>query len=208
MNDMQALRAGSESENRASSPAGRPTPLEIILGGRRAAGCAEEPGQTGEKTRSVATEQLEFLSVRISGENYGIDIMAIREVIKPRRVTEIPWTTSPVRGVISLRGAMVPVLAMAERLGVEPLPSGGRERVVVVRSSFGPVGLQVDQVGQVGRVPQSGIHPVSPVPEGDAGQGFAVGMAYPDGRGITLLDVERLADLRGCVLNRDREWTT
>lgn len=201
---MQALRAEAVSENRASSRTGRPTPLEIILAGRRAAGCVEEPCLLADELRMVEVEQLELLCFRISRDSYGIDIMAIREVIKPRRVTEIPWTPSHVRGVVSLRGTMVPVLAMVERLGKEPAPPTGRERVVVVKSAFGLVGLQVDQVGQVSRVPRSAI---IPPPEGSAARGFVSGVARSDGSGILILDVERLADL-GVLANQDREWTT
>lgn len=204
---MQGARADSTSENRASTLAGCPTPLEIILAGRRAAGCADEPHQPAEQQRTAASELLEFLCVLISGESYGIDIMAIREVIKPLRVTEIPWTRSHVRGVISLRGTMVPVLALAERLGGESVPASARERVVVVKGSRGLVGLQVDQAGQVTRVPRSCIQP-APIPEGGAGQGVVGGIALPDGRSIMLLDVERIADLGGCVMNQEQEWTT
>jgi purine-binding chemotaxis protein CheW len=161
-----------------------------------------------EQQRTAAVEQLEFLSVRISGGEYGIDIMAIREVIKARRVTEIPWTPSHVRGVISLRGAMVPVLAMAELLGAESVPSSGRERVVVVRSACGLVGLQVEQVGQVGRLPRSHMQPAPPVPDGAVVHGVGGCIQWPDGRRIILLDVERIADLKGCVVNQEQEWTT
>lgn len=198
MNSMQVSRA---EEHRAPSPARRPTPLEIILEGRRAAACLEESYPPAGGVPGAEAEQLEFLCVRVSRESYAIDIMAIREVIRPRRVTEIPWTSSPVRGVISLRGTMVPVLAMVQRLELEPLPLAGRERVVVVRNAFGLVGLQVDQVGQVGRVPRSAIQPPSLHP-GSVGRSFVSGVVRQGRQGIILLDVERVADLGGCVLNQ------
>jgi purine-binding chemotaxis protein CheW len=189
--------------NQASPHDTRPSPLEIILGGRRAAGCQWGLHLPGDEQRTTAAGQVAVLCLRISGENYGIDIMRIREVIKPRRVTEIPWTSSHVCGVISLRGTMVPVLDMSERLGVEPTPPTGRERVVVVKSASGLTGLRVDQVGQVIRIAKNDIQP-PPLPKGPSDQGFVSGIARFDDRRIFLLNNMRVADMgAGYVVPQD-----
>lgn len=194
--------------NQASPRDTRPSPLEIILAGRRAAGCQWGLHLPGDEQRTTASGQVEVLCIRISQENYGIDIMRIREVIKPRRVTEIPWTSSHVCGVISLRGTMVPVLDMSKRLGVEPTPPTGRERVIVVKSASGLTGLQVDQVGQVIRIAKNGIQPPS-FPVGPRDQGFVSGVARFDGRRIFLLNDERVADRgAGYVVPQDSAGIT
>ena len=199
--------SGMDDRTAVPPPSGRgasPAPLELILAGRRAAACTGAAGTPGDDRRRATSEQLDLLRVVICRENYGIDIMAIREVITPRRVTEIPWTPAHVLGVISLRGSMVPVLGMAQRLGMEVSQAGGRERVVVVRCSRGLVGLQVDQVGQIVRVARRNILPSCFPPDGRGGE-FISGVVCLDDLRIGLLDVERVADL-GDLISQDREW--
>lgn len=198
--------SGTDDRAATSPPGHGPSyaPLELVLAGRRAAGCQGGPGTTPDDRLRATSEQLEMLRVDICRECYGIDIMAIREVIKPRRVTEIPWTPAHVLGVISLRGSMVPVVGMAQRLGMEPSHGAGSERVVVVRCSRGLVGLQVEQVGQVVRVARRNIQPPC-FPPGKRGPEFVSGIAHLDGLAIGLLDVERVADLDD-LINQDREY--
>jgi purine-binding chemotaxis protein CheW len=89
----------------------------------------------------------------------GIQISRIQEILRPQPVTPVPLTSSVIRGLMSLRGQIVPVINLAERLGVQ-LADGGVEAFnVLIRTPDGPVSLLVDRVGDVVEVPPECFEP-------------------------------------------------
>jgi purine-binding chemotaxis protein CheW len=79
----------------------------------------------------------------------GIEISLIQEILRPQPVTPVPLASSVILGLMSLRGQIVPVINLAERLGVQ-LQDGGAEAFnVLIRTPDGPVSLVVDRVGDV-----------------------------------------------------------
>jgi purine-binding chemotaxis protein CheW len=79
----------------------------------------------------------------------GIEISRIQEILRPQPVTPVPLASSAILGLMSLRGQIVPVINLAERLGVA-LQHGGTEAFnVLIRAEDGPVSLLVDRVGDV-----------------------------------------------------------
>src|SRR5450631_1237560 len=92
-------------------------PLATILAGREAAGCGEnQPFESEDQTAIKQSNYQEFLCFKVSDEVYGVDIMDIKELIKPREVTEVPRAPSFVSGIISLRGVIIPIIDMLDRL--------------------------------------------------------------------------------------------
>jgi purine-binding chemotaxis protein CheW len=89
----------------------------------------------------------------------GIQINRIQEILRPQPVTPVPLTSSVILGLMSLRGQIVPVINLAERLGVQ-LQTGSAEAFnVLIRTSDGPVSLLVDRVGDVVEVPSEAFEP-------------------------------------------------
>lgn len=89
----------------------------------------------------------------------GIQISRIQEILRPQPVTPVPLTSSVILGLMSLRGQIVPVINLAERLGVQ-LHDGGAEAFnVLIRTPDGPVSLLVDRVGDVVEVPADAFEP-------------------------------------------------
>lgn len=89
----------------------------------------------------------------------GIQISRIQEILRPQPVTPVPLTSSVITGLMSLRGQIVPVINLAERLGVQ-LADGGVEAFnVLIRTPDGPVSLLVDRVGDVVEVPPEAFEP-------------------------------------------------
>jgi purine-binding chemotaxis protein CheW len=174
------------------------SPLERILEGRAEAGCDEvQQDDTYDQVTPAETDFEEFLCIRVSDETYGIAIMQIKEIITPRLVTEVPRVPAFVRGVISLRGIIIPVIDLVARLGLSPAASTGRERVVVVKSgaddSF--TGLLVDQVTHVARVASSRIED-APATLDEIDRNFVRGMGRADNHLIPLLNIEGIADIQ------------
>ena len=172
-------------------------PLEIILAGREAAGCGKgpQPG-TGQEIQEADVAGYEkFLSVRVADETYGINIMQIKEIIKPRQVTEVPYSPSYVCGVISLRGVIIPVLDMTRRLGLKRETRGARERVVVVKYSAGLCGLLVDQVIQFDRIARDDFELAPAVTDGiDRIFVSSIGRIGP--RMIIILNLDRIVEIQ------------
>ena len=180
------------------TPACRPhlrDPLEVILAGREAAGCEEDlPLASGGQSETVVNEYQEYLCFRVSDEIYGINIMDIKEIIKPREVTEVPRAPSFVSGIISLRGIIIPIIDMLDRLGLPRETVTGRERVIVVRHGEAFSGLLVDEIIQVVHITKDCFEAAPAVLEG-IDRDFVNGIGRADGRMIILLNLENIADI-------------
>lgn len=170
-------------------------PLDVIVAGRLAAGCEEEQMlEPGAETPADVEEYLEYLSFRVSDETYGINIMDIKEIIKPREVTEVPRAPAFVSGVISLRGIIIPIIDMRERLGLSRETVTGRERVIVVRHGESFSGLHVDEIIQVVKIAAECLEAAPAVLDG-IDRDFVNGIGRAQGRMIILLNLENVADI-------------
>lgn len=113
--------------------------------------------QGDEETLQTAEEELEVITFRLDNEEYGIDINLVKEVIKTREITVVPRAPKDILGIISIRGAIVSVMNLRGRLGL-PVKDDG-ERILIVKDGAGLLGLLVDSVRHVVRLPQSRIEP-------------------------------------------------
>lgn len=181
---------------RAISPARRFDPLAVILAGRASAEIAEKTLDKDDSDTVKATVEKdfeEFLCFMLADEEYGVNIMEIKEIIKPRELTEVPRTPEFVDGVLSLRGVIVPVIAMRSRLSMPPAGDRSAERVVIVRCGDGLTGLRVDRITGVVRIADSSRESTPGVLEGTA-RDFVSGIGRSDGRMIIILDVDSVMD--------------
>ncbi len=170
-------------------------PLEIIMAGRIASGCdAEAPLVEEDVIQTVIEDYLEFLIFRVSSEIYGINIMDIKEIIKPREVTEVPRAPAFVTGILSLRGTIISIIDMRLRLSLIREQTTGKERVVVIKNAENYCGLLVDEVIQVVRVPNEAVEPSPAVLEG-IDRDFVFGIGRSDGRLIIILNLANIADI-------------
>ncbi len=171
------------------------SPIEVIMAGRETAGCDEDQQLlTEEQADAIVEDYEEFLCIRVSNEIYGINIMQIKEIVKPREVTEVPRTPSFVSGVVSLRGVIIPILDMNDRLGLVREPATGRERIVVVKHGDDFSGLLVNEVIQVVRIAKDRFESAPAVLEG-INRDFVNGIGRADDRMIILLNLETIADI-------------
>ena len=113
-------------------------------------------------SQEVATSEdiVQLTAFKVGGEEYVVDILRIREIIKPLPITPVRRGPRFVEGVISLRGAIIPVVDMRRRFGVKPSADEElRERVIILVIDSRVVGLMVDKVTEVVRVPRTQIRP-------------------------------------------------
>ncbi|WP_437827340.1 chemotaxis protein CheW [Sorangium sp. So ce1153] len=151
-----------------------------------------------EETRTMEQERAkleQFLTFFVGGEEVAINILQIREVIAYQPPTRIPVAPAHLRGVINLRGAVVPVVELALRLGLAVAPVSKNTCVVVVEvivdGKLTMVGVVVESVGQVVDLALSDIEP--PPTFGMALQPSAVlGLGRLEARFIPILDIDAL----------------
>jgi purine-binding chemotaxis protein CheW len=134
---------------------------------------------------------LEFLSFRLGNEEYGVDIQKVQELRAYTPVTAIANAPAFVKGVVNLRGVIVPIIDLRIKLGFAT-PSYDQFTVVIILFvGDGQVGVVVDSVSDVLTLTPEQIKPVPPVHAG-AEASYVTGMGALDERMIILVDIELL----------------
>ena len=140
---------------------------------------------------AVEEKEHELLAFVVSGEEYGVDIMMIKEIIRLVAITYVPRVPDYVEGIISLRGTVVPIIDMAKRLGLKKQQSGNRSRIVVITLGTNLVGFLVDSVIEVLKIKESSIEP--PPPTLTEGMSECIsGVAYFKERLVIIMNVEKI----------------
>lgn len=142
-------------------------------------------------SRSVEGDTRQFISFTIGGEEYGVDIMAIREIKGWTATTELPNTPDYMRGVINLRGAIIPILDLRARFGGGLTQAQARHVIIVVAVRQRVVGILVDGVADIITVTMGDIQPIPELDHGDTSD-FLTGLVTVDGRMVALLDLHAL----------------
>jgi len=132
-----------------------------------------------------------FLSFYLSKEEYGIAILKVREIIGMVDVTPLPRTPEFVKGVINLRGKIIPVVDLRKRFGLEAKDATPENRIVVVEVSGRVIGFMVDKVNEVLRVPGSIVEPPPPMVCGIDSE-YVQSVGKLEDRLLILLDLGRL----------------
>src|SRR6476661_917352 len=105
------------------------------------------------ETTREPVEQQQYLTFLLAGEEYALTIAKVKEIIEYVTITIVPKTPSWIRGVINLRGAVVPVVDLAVKFGMEARPVTKTTCIVILEGCFGdqstPVGVITDSVSQV-----------------------------------------------------------
>lgn len=135
-------------------------------------------------------EERQLVVFSLLDEDYGIDIYKVQEIIQYRDITYVPKAPVFVKGVINLRGRVIPVIDLKERFGLPEKEITSDTRIIVVEISSQTVGLIVDSVTEVLRIPKTDIEPPPPVTTIEAD--FIEGVGKLDERLIIILDIDRI----------------
>ncbi|NMB53771.1 MAG: chemotaxis protein CheW [Leptolinea sp.] len=127
----------------------------------------------------------------LAGENYGIDISSVEGIIKMQPITKMPQAPTFVEGIINLRGVVVPVIDLRKRFSMPPLEHSADTRIVNVFMGKAKIGMIVDGVSEVLRIPEEAIEP-TPAMISTVNTSFIRGIAKLDNRLVTLLDLDKI----------------
>lgn len=143
----------------------------------------------------VAAEVRQYLTFSLGGEMFAVGILNVKEIIEYGHLTEIPMMPAFIRGVINLRGAVVPVIDLAARFGGEPTQVGRRSCIIIVEVADGDmiqdVGVLVDSVSAVLDIPDTEIEP-PPAFGARIRTDFIQGMGKIAGKFVIILNVQRV----------------
>jgi len=140
---------------------------------------------------SEGTGTKQYVLFRLCGEEYGLPIERVQGIIRYEQPTPVPHAPTGVEGVFNLRGQVLPMIDLGRRMRGEPINPTVSSRVIVAEAGMGPVGLVVDLVHEVARLPVAGIRPVPPgTIGGEMGEAFEGVASYKD-RLVILLDPDK-----------------
>jgi purine-binding chemotaxis protein CheW len=131
----------------------------------------------------------ELIAFTVGGQEFCIDVMQVREIRGWTPATVLPHSQPFVRGVINLRGAVLPIMDLAVRLGFPPVEAMGRHVIIVVQVESQVVGLLVDAVSDILTTTDAEILPPPDVAS-DMAKRFVGGILAIDGRMVSLLSVD------------------
>lgn len=142
-------------------------------------------------TRKVADRRRELIAFMIGKQEFCVDIMSVREIRGWTPATPLPHAQSFMRGVINLRGSVLPIVDLSERLGLGLTVPEARHVIIVVRSGSQEVGLLVDAVCDILSITDDMVQP-TPNVASEAVRSFVRGILAVEGRMIGLIGVERI----------------
>ena len=154
------------------------------------------PEATIEPAAAVRKLAGKYLTFTLQHESYGIDVLKVREIIRLTDITTVPQMPAYVRGVINLRGKIIPVLDLRLRFGFDEAKATEQTCIVVVLVKLpdgksAQMGLVVDGVEEVVNIAAADIEE-TPDFGGQVATDYIVGMAKIKGAVKTLLDIDRV----------------
>lgn len=138
---------------------------------------------------AIAGAEMQLVVFELGDESYGVDISRVQDINRMQEITEIPHAPESVVGVINLRGRVIPVIDLRKRFGLPDAVHTKDTRIVVLHLEGNLIGVIVDAVSQVLRIPADIVEPPSPVLAGVDSR-YLRGIAKLDDKLVILLDLD------------------
>ena len=152
------------------------------------------PEQKEKQFAEKSDELLQLVSFNIGSEEFGIDILKVQEINQMVEITKVPQAPHYVEGVINLRGKVIPIIDLHKRFNLELKEYDKNTRIVVVDIKGNIMGMVVDSVSEVLRLPSSTIEPPSEIATGVNSE-YIKGVAKLEDRLIIFLDLSKVIDM-------------
>ncbi|MDF1579869.1 MAG: chemotaxis protein CheW [Desulfuromonadales bacterium] len=146
---------------------------------------------TFPQNEQIDSQEVQLACFHVGAEIYALDIMRIREIIRPQRLTPVPKAPAFIEGVINLRSAVIPIIDLRKRFD-QPVRENSRKTRIIICSLTGRIiGLIVDEVLEVCRYTRSEIQPAPHYLSG-RGADFFLGVCRRSDDLVMLLDLEKI----------------
>jgi purine-binding chemotaxis protein CheW len=149
---------------------------------------------TTRKTDTAAgssNEIMQLVTFKLGNEEYAVNILKVQEINRMKEITRVPNTPSYVEGVINLRGKVIPVINLRSKFGLENKENDIQSRIMIMDIQGITMGLVVDAVSEVLRIPSNIIEATPPMASNISTE-YIMGIAKLEDRLIILLDMDML----------------
>lgn len=134
---------------------------------------------------------LQLVTFSIGEEEFGVNILKVKEINRTMEITKVPRAPVFVEGVINLRGNVIPIIDLRRRFGLMPKPEDKDTRIIVIELSGIIVGFVVDAVSEVLRIPAGTVEPPPPVVAGVESD-YISGVGKLKDRLLIMLDLDKI----------------
>ncbi len=147
------------------------------------------------KAENSNSELIQLVSFNLDQEEYGVDVLKVREIIRMPNVTRVPNTPHYVEGVINLRGKVIPIISMRKKFSLGDIDNDKQTRIMVMDMDGELMGFIVDSVSEVIRISEAEIQPPPPMVQGGIDQVCLSGVINRADRLLVLLELEKIFSL-------------
>ena len=145
-----------------------------------------------ENTKKFA-DTAQYIVISMGDEQFGIDIKYIDNIVKMQHITRVPNVASYIKGVINLRGEVLPVMSLRLKMGLEEDVTTKNTRIIILRlEQYGMMGIIVDEVKEVLTLEEDAIEKVASESKEEK-DGFVFAVGKYDGNLVSLLDLNAVA---------------
>lgn len=140
------------------------------------------------------SEMREFVTFRLNQEFYGINIQNVENIEKVLPITRIPYTLNYIKGVVNLRGIIVPVVDLRARFGLEKRDHTDESRIIIVNLEDNKIGMLVDSSSEVLQIDEVDID-AAPNVRKEINNEFIKNIGKKNGRIIMLIDLHKVLNI-------------
>jgi purine-binding chemotaxis protein CheW len=143
------------------------------------------------QTKTSDDPVLQWVTFRLAGETYGVNVMQVQEVLRHSEIAPVPGAPTYVLGIINLRGNVVTVIDSRHRFGLEPGEVTENTRIVIIEADNHVIGILVDSVAEVVYLRQSEIE-TAPNVGNDESAKFIQGVCHKNEELLILIELDKL----------------
>lgn len=144
--------------------------------------------------KTYANDEVQLVAFKLNREEYGVSILQVQEIKRLTDITRVPYTPEFIKGVMNLRGSVLPVIDLKKRLGLVEEPYSEDTRIIIVKVEEISVGMIVDAVTEVLAVGPDNIEVPEAVVDGN-GSNFISGVGNLDNRLVIMLNLAEIIGL-------------
>jgi purine-binding chemotaxis protein CheW len=133
----------------------------------------------------------QWVCFKLGDEEFGVDILKVREIVRIQSITHVPQTPASMAGVINLRGNVIPVIDLPKKLGIPDSKQDDKTRIIVFAVNDKLIGMIVDAVERVQRIRENQIEPPPDIGAGHL-QEYIMGMGKVEEDLVILLNIDKI----------------
>lgn len=146
------------------------------------------PAKTGESKH----ELIQLVSFNLGAEEYAVEVLKVREIIRMTAITHVPNTPPSIEGIINLRGKVIPIISLRNRFGMSSADEDHHTRIMVMDIAGKLMGFIVDGVSEVIRIASGEIQPAPSIAAGGVDQDFISGVIKHGEQLLLMLQLDRM----------------